>query len=155
MGRIMGIIVFASICPMMSCLGQHAITQEVCFRFWWRTWETAQRQRRAGGCHLEMLWAGWDLRKACACGHYDEHPEVTGEMVACPGQFSLLLFIIAGGLTISEIRVTGKDILPIPHGQSSLFRHEPLVGPRQGKARIGCASNLPAEESALAAAGRI
>lgn len=49
--------------------------------------------------------------------------------MTCPGQFALLLFVVAGGLTIIEIRVTGKDILPIPDGQSTLFRCEPLVGP--------------------------
>lgn len=40
------------------------------------------------------------------------NPEVTKEAVFCPGQFVLLLLIIASDLTVSENRMTGEDILP-------------------------------------------
>lgn len=48
---------------------------------------------------------------------------------SCPGQFVILLSVITGGLTVSENRMTGEDIPPIPAGQSTSFRHESLVSP--------------------------
>lgn len=71
-----------------------------------------------------------------------------------PRLFALFLSIIAGRLTVIETKMTSEDLLPIHAGQSTSFRCEPLEGPA-GKAGIGCAPNLPAEESAFAAAGRI
>ena len=62
-------------------------------------------------------------REACrSVGIAGEHPEVTGEAASCPAQFALLLFVITGGLPVSENRVSAEGILPAPAGLSTSFR---------------------------------
>lgn len=50
-----------------------------------------------------------------------DHPEVTREVASCPGQLGIL-FVITGGLTVTESRATGEGISPIPAGQSTSFK---------------------------------